>query len=94
MVTDSNGAFKGTMTTNLQSFGLIITAEPYFAVRQPSDVVVMENIVRSDTMGKIETINAKYELLPRGQYEYQVPAQQLHPVDMSNKKSPLELYKR
>ncbi len=93
VVVDSNGNFKGDVTSDLQAFGLIVTAEPYFAVRQPSDVVVMENIVRNDTMGKIETVDAKYELLPRGQYEYHVPETQLHPVDLnSNKKSPLELY--
>ena len=39
------------MTTELQAFGLIVTAEPYFAVTQPSDVVVMENVVRDDTEG-------------------------------------------
>jgi outer membrane protein OmpA-like peptidoglycan-associated protein len=93
VVLDSDGNFKGTMTTGLQSFGLIITAEPYFAVRQPSDVVVMENVVREDTKGKFEYVNAKYELLQRGQYTYHVPASQQHPILLdSNKKSPLELY--
>lgn len=93
VVVDSSGNFKGDVTTELQSFGLIITAEPYFAVRQPSDVVVMENIIRQDTLGKYEVVDAKYELLPRGQYIYQVPESQQHPVVMnSNKKSPLELY--
>ena len=93
VVVNPDGAFKADVTTELQSFGLIVTAEPYFAVPQPSDVVVMENIVRTDTVGKIETINAKYELLPRGQYEYHVPEKQLKPVDLnSNKKSPLSLY--
>ncbi|MFL6353164.1 MAG: OmpA family protein [Bryobacteraceae bacterium] len=93
VVVDSDGNFKGNITTGLQSFGLIITAEPYFAVRQPSDVVVMENVVRQDTKGKVEYVNAKYELLQRGQYTYQVPASQVHPIVLdSNKKSPLELY--
>jgi outer membrane protein OmpA-like peptidoglycan-associated protein len=55
-------------TTDLQSFGLIVTAEPYFAVTQPSDVVVAENFVRNDTTGTIEEVDAKYELLQRGQY--------------------------
>ena len=68
VVVDKDGNFKADVTTELQAFGLIVTAEPYFAVAQPSDVVAMENIVRTDTTGKIETINAKYELLPRGQY--------------------------
>jgi hypothetical protein len=62
------------VTTDLQAFGLIVTAEPYSAVRLPSDVVVLENAVRPDTMGRIEPIQAKYELLPRGQYTYQAPA--------------------
>jgi len=55
-------------TTDLQSFGLIVTAEPYFAVTQPSDVVVAENFIRSDTTGTIEQVDAKYQLLQRGQY--------------------------
>ena len=58
------------MTTELQVFGLVVTAEPYFAVSRPSDVVVMENVVRPDTVGKIEVIDAKYELLQRGQYQH------------------------
>jgi outer membrane protein OmpA-like peptidoglycan-associated protein len=56
------------VTTDLQAFALMVTAEPYFAVTQPSDVVVMENILRHDTEGAFESLNAKYELLPRGFY--------------------------
>jgi flagellar motor protein MotB len=56
------------VTTDLQAFGLLVTAEPYAAVRQPSDVVVLENRVRPETIGKIEPIQAKAELLPRGHY--------------------------
>jgi outer membrane protein OmpA-like peptidoglycan-associated protein len=56
------------VTTELQAFGVIVTAEPYFAVTQPSDVVVMENAVKSGTDGRVETIDAKYELLKRGSY--------------------------
>jgi outer membrane protein OmpA-like peptidoglycan-associated protein len=55
-------------TTNLQTFGLMVTAEPYFAVTQPSNVVVAENFVRGDTTGTIEQVDAKYELLERGEY--------------------------
>jgi outer membrane protein OmpA-like peptidoglycan-associated protein len=47
---------------------MIVTAEPYFSVSRPSDVVVMENFVRDDTTGTMEDIDAKYELLKRGQY--------------------------
>ena len=60
------------VTTELQAFALIVTAEPYFAVTQPSDVVVMENVVRKglwdDTNGRVEPLQAKYELLKRGTY--------------------------
>jgi outer membrane protein OmpA-like peptidoglycan-associated protein len=59
---------KLNVTSELQMFGLIVTAEPYFAVSQPSDVVVMENRVRPDTRGKIEVVEARYELLKRGTY--------------------------
>ncbi len=55
-------------TTDLQTFGLIVTAEPYFAVTQPSDVVVAENLIRDDTTGTFSYVDAKYELLKRGQY--------------------------
>jgi outer membrane protein OmpA-like peptidoglycan-associated protein len=60
------------VTTELQAFALVVTAEPYFAVSQPSDAVVMENIVRDTvfdrTKGRVETMEAKYELLKRGTY--------------------------
>ena len=59
---------KLNVTTELQMFGLVVTAEPYFAVSQPSDVVVMENRVRRETRGKVEQVEAKYELLKRGTY--------------------------
>jgi flagellar motor protein MotB len=60
------------VTTDLQAFALIVTAEPYSAVRTPSDVVVVENEIRPDTEGKIENVAVNYELLPRGQYTWQV----------------------
>jgi outer membrane protein OmpA-like peptidoglycan-associated protein len=78
-------------TTELQSFGLIVTAEPYFAVTQPSDVVVMENFVRKDTTGTIEEVDAKYELLQRGQYTLNVNPGDIRPPRL-DAKVPLELY--
>src|SRR5688572_2467574 len=63
-----DGDAKVEVTTELQAFGLIVTAEPYFAVTQPSDVVVIENVIRTDTRGSFDVINAKYELLTRGAY--------------------------
>lgn len=82
---------KLDVTTELQAFGLVITAEPYFGVTQPSDVVVMENFVRADTIGKVEEIDAKYELLQRGQYTVNVPPADLKPIPL-DRKTPLDLY--
>jgi outer membrane protein OmpA-like peptidoglycan-associated protein len=63
---------KLEVTTELQAFALMVTAEPYFAVSQPSDVVVIENVVRAGgferTQGRVETLEAKFELLKRGTY--------------------------
>src|SRR4026209_2488343 len=56
------------VTTELQAFGVIVTAEPYFAVTQPSDVVILENAVKGGTEGRIEASEARYELLKRGSY--------------------------
>jgi len=72
----ANGSDKGhtRVTSDLQAFGLIVTAEPYAAVHSPSDVVVLENQVRPDTIGTTEPIQAHYELMPRGAYTYNVPA--------------------
>lgn len=68
-----NGATsKIQVTTSLQTFGLIVSAEPYFAVNVPSNVVVLENVVVPGTSGTIEQVTAKYELLDRGQYTYDV----------------------
>jgi outer membrane protein OmpA-like peptidoglycan-associated protein len=56
------------VTTELQAFGMLVTAEPYFAVTQPSDVVVLENNVRKNTKGNVDVIQAKFDLLKRGTY--------------------------
>ena len=65
-VDDEDARIK--VTTDLQAFGLMVTAEPYFAVTQPSDAVVIENVVNDKTKGNIEAVEAKYELLKRGSY--------------------------
>jgi outer membrane protein OmpA-like peptidoglycan-associated protein len=78
-------------TSDIQTFGLIVTAEPYYGVTQPSDVVVMENVVRPDTQGVVEAINARYELLPRGMYTSEGTAAGFVPVHV-DKKNPFELY--
>jgi outer membrane protein OmpA-like peptidoglycan-associated protein len=63
-----NHRSKLQVTTDLQAFALIVTAEPYYAVRQPSNAVILENVVREDTKGTTEAVNAKYELMERGGY--------------------------
>src|SRR5580700_7563546 len=63
-----NDRSKLHVTTDLQAFALIVTAEPYYAVRQPSNAVVLENVIREDTKGTSEAVNAKYELMERGGY--------------------------
>jgi outer membrane protein OmpA-like peptidoglycan-associated protein len=79
------------VTTALQSFGLIVTAEPYFSVSQPSDVVVLQNVIIEDkTNGVLEKVNAHYSLLPRGTYE-QTDGSSPNPITR-DEKSPLELY--
>jgi outer membrane protein OmpA-like peptidoglycan-associated protein len=59
---------KLNVTTEFQAFGMIVTAEPYFAVTQPSNVVVLENVIRKDTVGAVEPITTKYSLIERGGY--------------------------
>src|SRR5579872_3436296 len=78
-------------TSDIQTFGMIVTAEPYYSVTQPSDVVVMENIVRPTTQGVVENINAKFELLPRGMYTNHGRAAGYTPI-LVGKKDPFELY--
>jgi hypothetical protein len=79
------------VTTELQSFGLIVTAEHYFAVTQPSDLVVMKNVIRADTRGTVEQVDAKYELLKRGQYVLNVNPAKIKRVRL-DRKVRLELY--
>ena len=82
---------KLNITTELQAFGLIVTAEPYFAVTQPSDVVVMENVVRKNTRGAVEYVEAQYELLKRGTYMLSSNPAEL-PSRRLDDDVPIELY--
>jgi hypothetical protein len=91
VILDENNRGVLDVTTDLQAFGLIVTAEPYFGVTQPSDVVVMENFIRPETKGIVEQIDAKYELLQRGQYSVNVPPADLKPIPLEKHK-PLDLY--
>ena len=84
-----NHRSKLNVTTDLQAFALIVTAEPYYAVRQPSNVVVLENVIREDTKGTTEAVNAKYELMERGGY---IPTGYKFDPVVLNAKLPLEFF--
>jgi len=80
------------VTTALQSFGLIVTAEPYFSVTQPSDVVVLQNVFSDNTSGVLEKVNAHYLLLPRGAYAQTEGSKTIMNPITRNERSPLEYY--
>ena len=80
---------KLDVTTDLQAFALIVTAEPYYAVRRPSNVVIAENVVRPDTVGTSEAVDAKYELIDRGGY---IPTGYHFDPVVLNSKLPLEFF--
>jgi outer membrane protein OmpA-like peptidoglycan-associated protein len=84
-----NHRSKLDVTTDLQAFALIVTAEPYYAVRRPSNVVVLENVVRADTVGTSEAVVAKYELIDRGGY---IPTGYTFDPVVMNAKLPLEFF--
>jgi outer membrane protein OmpA-like peptidoglycan-associated protein len=84
-----NHRSKLDVTTDLQAFAMIVTAEPYYAVRRPSNLVVLENSVRSDTRGSTESVDAKYELIDRGGY---LPTGYKFDPIVLNAKLPLEFF--
>jgi len=84
-----NRRSKLDVTTDLQAFAMIVTAEPYYAVRRPSNVVVMENVIRPDTRGTSEAVDAKYELIDRGGY---IPTGYNFDPVVLNAKLPLEFF--
>jgi len=84
-----NHRSKVDVTTDLQAFALVVTAEPYYAVRQPSNVVVIENVVRKDTKGTTEALNTKHDFLERGGY---IPTGYKFDPVVLNTKLPLEFF--
>ena len=84
-----NRRSKLDVTTGLQAFALIVTAEPYYAVRRPSNAVIMENMIRQDTKGTSEVVDAKYELIDRGGY---IPTGYTFDPVVLDAKLPLEFF--
>jgi outer membrane protein OmpA-like peptidoglycan-associated protein len=91
VIPNADGNADLQLTTALQSFGLIVTAEPYFAVTRPSDIVVAENYVPNNVKGFVRTIDAKFDLLQRGQYTVNIKPEQLPATGENYKKVPLQL---
>ena len=89
VIVGDNHRSKLDVTTDLQAFALLVTAEPYYAVRQPSNVIVIENVIREDTKGTTEAVNAKYELMERGGY---IPTGYKFDPVVLNTKLPLEFF--
>jgi outer membrane protein OmpA-like peptidoglycan-associated protein len=87
---NDDGNSRVQVTSGLQEFGMIVTAEPYFAVTRPSNLVVAENIVRPDTAGGNHPISAKFDLMEKGQYTVNLRPEQL-PATTADSKTPLEL---
>jgi outer membrane protein OmpA-like peptidoglycan-associated protein len=77
-------------TTDLQAFAMVVTVEPYFAVTQPSDLVVAQNVIRHDTKGGVEPVDVKFALISRDTYNSQVQPLNSPVYEVSNK-TPLDL---
>jgi outer membrane protein OmpA-like peptidoglycan-associated protein len=90
IVPNTEGKSSLNVTTDLQAFGLIVTAEPYFAVVRPSNKEVAENIMRQETKGFEQPMDAKFDMLEGGQYTIDVPVSQL-PSTTADPKTPLDL---
>jgi outer membrane protein OmpA-like peptidoglycan-associated protein len=88
IIPDKSGDGKLKVTTQLQTFAMIVTAEPYFAVRIPSEEVVLENDTKKNTKGKIYP-DSDYQLMVRGQY-----AKMGNPLALTPdlKTTPIEVY--
>ena len=86
-----NGSGEVKAISDMQTFGMIVTAEPYFAVTQPGNTVVLENVFGPATLGKVENIDASYELLGRGIYSSSNTKIE-NAIFGIDRKTPLELF--
>lgn len=80
------------VTSSFQSFGMIVTAEPYFSVTQPSDVIVLKNVFSDRTQGVLQQVNVNYTLLPRGLYANTEGAKSVADPITNREHVPLALY--
>lgn len=91
VIPDDDGTARVQVTSALSSFGLIVTAEPYFAVTRPSAAMVAENIVPNDVKGFVRGINTKFDLMEGGQYTLHIDAATLPAAAPDASRIPLQL---
>jgi outer membrane protein OmpA-like peptidoglycan-associated protein len=89
-IVPEDGKSSVRVSTDLQAFGLIVTAEPYFSVTRPSDLVVLENVIKSNTKGWEQPIDTKFDVVERGQYTVDITAAKL-PSSTADPKTPNDL---
>jgi outer membrane protein OmpA-like peptidoglycan-associated protein len=89
-IVPKDGKSSVRVSTDLQAFGLIVTAEPYFSVTRPSDLVVLENVVKQNTKGWEQPIDTKFDVVERGQYTVDITAAKL-PSSTADPKTPNDL---
>jgi outer membrane protein OmpA-like peptidoglycan-associated protein len=86
-----NGVGAVKAIADMQTFGMIVTAEPYYAVTQPGNEVVLENVLGPEMANRVENIDAKYELLGRGVYSSSNTKIE-NAIFGVDRKAPLELF--
>jgi outer membrane protein OmpA-like peptidoglycan-associated protein len=91
IIPNQGGSASAEVASDLQAFALVVTAEPYFAVTRPSDMVVAENRILGETTGTIEEVDAKFDLLKRGSYTSDVASSQVTPFPIKGE-APLDIY--
>lgn len=89
LILDKNGKAELKTTSEMPVFGLVVTAEPYFAVGVPSELIVLQNELRKNTEGRRFVVEAKSEFYKKGEY-----AKLGNPLGMTPdlKAQPLEMY--
>lgn len=91
VIPDDGGTAHVQVTSSLSSFGLIVTAEPYFAVIRPSAAMVAENIIPDDVKGFVRGINTKFDLTESKDYTVHIDPATLPAAAADANKVPLQL---
>lgn len=75
LVANHKNEAKVRTATEFQTFALIVTAEPHHAVAAPSGMVVLENVMQPDTVGRVEKVQVNSALLQRGEVTYEMDSE-------------------